>query len=124
MSLFKFVKSIFFNLCKPALYLAIKIFLTDCSSLFSVITPSFNAFFISIVLLSKSSGIKSISLPARSAATSADSLGLKSTTPFISIASVITNPLNLSFFFRIRVIIFFDNVDGNLGVFSNDGTSI
>ena len=61
------------KLCKPALYLAIKIFLTDFSSLFSEILPFFKAFFISLVLTSKSSGIRRISLPAKNARTSAES---------------------------------------------------
>ena len=42
----------------------------------------------------------------------------------MSIASVITKPLNFNFFFKILVIIFLERVDGSLGVLSKEGTSI
>ena len=77
-----------------------------------------------LVLSSKSSGINKTSFPAKSAFTSADSSLLKSTTPFMSMASVIIRPSNFNFLFNKLVIIFFDKVEGSLGVFSREGTSI
>ena len=109
---------------RPALYLAINIFLTEYFNLFSVIIPLLIAFLMLLVLSSKSSGISKISFPANNALTSADWFLLKSTTPFISIASVITKPSNFNFFFKSLEIIFFDKVEGILGSFSKDGTSI
>ena len=106
---------------KPTLYFAINIFLTDLDSLSSLIAPFLYAFLIDFLPLLISEDINRISFPAKNAKRSTFFL-VKFDTPFISNASVIISPLNLSSLINIFSIIFFDNVDGNIFSFSSEGT--
>ena len=88
------------------------IFFTETESLSSVITFLLYAFLNAFKSFSIFSGMSNMSFPAKNALREIFLYFLNSDTPFISSASVITNPLKPNFFISKLSTIFFDNEEG------------